>query len=192
MKDPLALGEVRVDTGLITFPFGSLGVKQGFVSLTSDNPYHPQLFVVAGAQRMGYDLKMEATGPIDLPVIQFSSSPALNSEEIVLMLTSGRVPHGLTGTTVGQRAQGLALFAGKNLLSEIGFGGSGESRLTVRSGEQLTETGRSTYQIEYELAPKWSLVGEYDEFDAYNVGLKWRILSAQAKREEAQKRDAKD
>ncbi|MEY2467198.1 MAG: translocation and assembly module TamB, partial [Verrucomicrobiota bacterium] len=61
LKEPLALGEVRVNSGAVTFPFGRLELKQGFVSLTSDNPFHPQLFVTAAAQRMGYDIKMEAT-----------------------------------------------------------------------------------------------------------------------------------
>lgn len=179
LKDPVALGQVKIDPGSsITFPFSSLDVKQGFVSLTSEDPYRPNLFVTAQARRFGYDVKMEATGPVDQPVVQFSSVPGLSSEEIVLMLTAGQVPHGVgMTTTTQQRAQGLALFVGKNLLSDFGLGGGGQERLTIRSGEEITETGRPTYDIEYQLTPRWSVIGEYDRFDQYNLNVKYKIYS---------------
>ena len=45
LKDPLALGQVKIDPGsLVTFPFSSLDVKQGFISLTSEDPYRPNLY----------------------------------------------------------------------------------------------------------------------------------------------------
>jgi translocation and assembly module TamB len=180
LKEPLVLGQVKIDPGsTVTFPFSSLSVKQGFISLTSEDPYRPQLFVTAASRRFGYDVKMEASGPVDQPVVQFSSIPGLSSEEIVLMLTAGQVPRGVgaPAATTQQRAQGLALFVGKNLLSDFGLGGGGEERLTFRSGEEITETGRPTYNIEYKLTDKWSLIGEYDRFDQYNLNVKYKIYS---------------
>jgi translocation and assembly module TamB len=50
------------------------------------------------------------------------------------------------------------------------------------SGEQVSRQGRETYEIEYKLGEHWSLVGEYDEFDSYNAGIKWRIYSQEAPR----------
>ena len=180
LKDPVVLGQVKIDPGsTVTFPFSSLEVKQGFISLTSEDLYRPQLFVTAGSRRFGYDVKMEAIGPVDQPVVQFSSIPGLSSEEIVLMLTAGQVPRG-TGApaaTTQQRAQGLGLFVGKNLLSDFGLGGGGEERLTFRSGEEITETGRPTYDIEYKITDRWSLIGEYDRFDQYNLNVKYKIYS---------------
>jgi translocation and assembly module TamB len=177
LKDPIALGEARINSGAVTFPFGSLDVQQGFVSLTSDDPYRPRLLVNASAERLGYDIKMEATGPAEDPVVQFSSSPPLSSEEILLMLTTGQRPRELAALSTQQRAQGLALFVGKNILTDLGFGGAGEQRLSIRSGEHLTETGRSTYEVEYRFTDDWSLLGEYDRFGQYNLGLKWRVYS---------------
>lgn len=179
LKDPIALGQVKIDSGsTVTFPFSSLDVKQGFVSLTSADPYRPTLYVQAGGRRFGYDVKMEVTGPVDAPVVQFSSVPGLSSEEIVLMLTAGQIPRGVGATaTTQQRAQGLALFVGKNLLSDFGLGGGGQERLTVRSGEEVSETGRPTYDIEYQLTPRWSVIGEYDRFDQYNLNLKYKAYS---------------
>jgi translocation and assembly module TamB len=179
LKDPLALGQVKIDSGSsVTFPFSSLDVKQGFVSLTSEDPYRPNLYVTAESRRFGYDIKMEATGPVDQPVVKFTSVPGLSSEEIVLMLTAGQIPRGLGVTaTTQQRAQGLALFVGKNLLSDFGLGGGGPDRLTIRSGEEISESGRPTYDIEYKLTGKWSVIGEYDRFDQYNLNLKYKLYS---------------
>ncbi len=179
LKDPLALGQVKIDSGsTISFPFSSLDVKQGFVSLTSEDPYRPTLFVTAASRRFGYDVKMEATGPVDQPVVQFSSIPGLSSEEIVLMLTAGQIPRGLgVTTTTQQRAQGLALFVGKNILSDFGIGGTGADRLTMRTGEEISELGRPTYDIEYKLTDRLSLIGEYDRFDQYNLNVKYKIYS---------------
>jgi translocation and assembly module TamB len=179
LKDPLALGQVKIDPGSsVTFPFSSLEVKQGFISLTSADPYRPHLFITAGSRRFGYDVKMEATGPVDQPVVQFSSIPGLSSEEIVLMLTAGQVPRGVgASATTQQRAQGLALFVGKNLLSDFGLGGGSQERLSIRSGEEISESGRPTYDIEYKLSDRWSVIGEYDRFDQYNLNLKYKAYS---------------
>jgi translocation and assembly module TamB len=83
---------------------------------------------------------------------------------------------GVTATTQ-QRAQGLALFFGKNLLSNFGFGGGGADRLTVRSGQEISESGRPTYDIEYKLTGRWSVIGEYDRFDQYNLNVKYKLYS---------------
>jgi translocation and assembly module TamB len=179
LKDPVALGQVKIDPGSsVTFPFSSLDVKQGFLSLTSEDPYEPHLYVTAESRRFGYDVKMEASGPVDQPVVQFSAIPGLSSEEIVLMLTAGQIPRGVGVTaTTQQRAQGLALFVGKNLLSDFGLGGSGEERLTVRSGEEISVSGRPTYDLEYKLTDRWSVIGEYDRFDQYDLNLKFKAYS---------------
>ncbi len=175
LKNPLALGQAQIDSGsTVVFPFGTLDVRQGFVSLTSENPFRPTLFVEAGARRYGYDVKMQATGPADDPVIQFSSIPSLSSEEIVLMLTAGELPAAVGTTTSIQRAGGLGIYVGRNLLSDFGVGG-GEDRLTVRSGEYISQSGRPTYDIELKLNDRWSLIGSYDRFDQYNMDVKWKL-----------------
>lgn len=178
LKEPLALGVVTIDSGSsINFPFSNLDVKQGLISLTSENPYRPEMFVTAQSRRFGYDVKMEARGPVDQPVIQFSSIPGLSSAEIVLMLTAGQVPQGVGYTaTTQQRAEGLGLFVGKNLLSDVGLGG-GQERLTIRSGQEISEAGRPTYDIEYKLTDRWSVLAGYDRFDQYNLNLKWKVYS---------------
>ena len=58
---------------------------------------------------------------------------------------------------------------------------------------------RETYEIEYRMDDRFTLVGEYDEFDAYNAGVKWRMLTpkkenkpAPAPSKPAEKKEAAD
>ncbi len=177
LREPIALGDFKVESGAVHFPFADFQVQQGLVTLSSDDPYRPRLLVSAGSKRFGYDVKMGVSGPVDAPVIQFSSNPPLSSEQLVLMVTAGELPK--TGFTLSpqQRAQTAALFVGKDLLAKLGFGDSGEARLTIVSGEEMSEEGKPTYNIEYKLTDRWALEGEYDRFNAYNAGVKWRVYS---------------
>ncbi|HMP83487.1 MAG TPA: hypothetical protein PKA41_12375, partial [Verrucomicrobiota bacterium] len=71
----------------------------------------------------------------------------------------------------------LMFFLGRNLFSELWLEDSVADRLVVRSGESVTRTGRETYSVEYQLGDRWTLVGEYDQFNDVNAGLKWRVYS---------------
>lgn len=52
-----------------------------------------------------------------------------------------------------------------------------KERLTIRSGESISESGRLTYSVEYRLTDRWSIIGEYDEFNAFNTDLKWKVFT---------------
>jgi translocation and assembly module TamB len=177
LKEPLVLGVVKIDSGVVHFPFASLDVHQGLVTLSSQDPYRPQLLVRAASKQFGYDIRMDLSGSVDAPVIQFTSNPSLSSEQILLMLTAGQLPQGTYTLTPQQRAQTVALFLGKDLLSKLGLSDQSQERLTIRSGEEISEQGRPTYHVEYKLSPRWFVVGEYDRFGDFNAGLKWRIYS---------------
>lgn len=177
LKDPIAIGGLKVDSGLVRFPFANFQVQQGLVTLASQDPYHPQLLVRATSKQFGYDLRLEVTGAADSPIIQFTSNPSLSSEQILLMITAGQLPQGAYTLTPQQRAQTVALFLGRDLLSKLGYGDQSKERLTINSGEEVSEQGRPTYHVEYKLTDRWSLEGEYDRFGDFNAGFKWRIYS---------------
>ncbi|HEX7860497.1 MAG TPA: translocation/assembly module TamB domain-containing protein [Verrucomicrobiae bacterium] len=178
MVEPLALGEATISSGTIVFPFATLKVRQALVSLTSENPYMPQIFVAAGGRAYGFDVRMEAEGPADEPILEFSSVPSLTSEQVVLMLTTGQIPRADFGFSREDRAGKLALFLGKSLWSKLNPSRAAqEEKLTVRSGEDVTEQGKQTYEVEYKINDRWSLVGEYDRFGDLNANVKWRVFS---------------
>ncbi len=176
-KEPMALGEATINEGTIIFPFATLDVRQAIVSLTTEDPYVPHIYAVALARAFGFDIRMEAEGPADKPIIQFTSVPALSSEQIVLMLTTGAIPREDFSFSNRDRVSKLAMFLGKSLWSKVHPGKPQEEKLTIRSGQDVTEQGRQTYEVEYKLTPRWSLVGEYDRFGALNANVKWRLVS---------------
>ena len=176
LKEPVAVGEARIVSGTILFPFTSMEVKQGLISLFSDNPFLPQLYVTATSKTFGYDIHLEITGPATQPKLAFSATPPLTSEEALLMVTAGVLPEGEGSFTTQQRAQRLALFLGKSFLSKLGMGGDAD-RLTIRSGEYLTEQGGETYSLEYRLTKSLSIVGEYNRFDEIVFSLRWKVYS---------------
>jgi translocation and assembly module TamB len=175
LGEPLAVGEVRLDGMTLAFPFASLEVKQGMVILSSENAHEPRLFVTATGRAFGYDIRLQVTGTAQDPIPEFSSVPPLTSEDILLMVTTGRIPRDDYRLSTGQRAQRLGVFVGRSIASKLGFGGG--DRLSIRSGENISESGKETYSVEYKMTDDWSLIGEYDRFDEYNAGVKWRVFS---------------
>jgi translocation and assembly module TamB len=177
---PRATGEASIDEGEVVFPFVTFTVQLGTLRLTPADPYQPQLNVTAAARRYGYDVHMEAKGSADSPQLSFTANPALASEQVLLMVMAGQPPaENLTASTGGQRLTRIGAYFGQGLIQEFG----GEDRLELTSGERVSEKGHETYQLEYTLNPKWSVVGEYDEFDQFNAGLKWRFYTGGKKRE---------
>jgi len=177
MKEPVALGEARIASGRVQFPFGTLTVDQGYATLTSENPYQPHLFVIASGRTYGYATKMEVSGPAEEPKVTFTSTPPLTSEQIILMLTAGELPRDDVRFSQQQRATRLVMFLGKDFLGRLLGDEAAAERLTIRSGENFSNEGKLTYDLEYRLTDDWSVVGEYDRFNAMNAGLKWRIFS---------------
>ena len=175
LGEPRAVGEATVEQGAVRLPFATFAVQQGYVRLTQADPYQPQLELTGTTRRMGYDLRMELSGPASAPRLQFFSSPPLPSEEIVLLVMAGQAPREEVSYTGGQRAMQIGTFLGRGVIGEL-FGGDGGERLSVTSGERVSRQGRETYRFAYELTERLSLVGEYDEFDSYNAGFRWRLV----------------
>jgi translocation and assembly module TamB len=177
LADPIAVGEATISEGRAVFPFASFAVERGLVQLTIEDPFEPQLEITGEARRFGYDLRMELTGTAEDPLLTFSSNPPLASEAILLMVMAGELPEREIAFSAQQRATALGAYLGRSLFAGPGDGDGLLDRLTITSGERISRQGRETYHIELELNDRWSLIGEYDEFDAYNAGVRWRIFS---------------
>src|SRR6185503_1390753 len=110
-----------------------------------------------------------------------SSTPALEAEDVLLMVMTGQPPANDAATTssAGQRLAVLGAYLGKGIFDDLGYGG--ENRLEISTAEQVSLQGRETYDFEYKLSKRWSLTGEYDRFDSYNAGLKWRVYTQDSK-----------
>ncbi len=179
LGDPRAIGEVTIDEGVIRMPFASFEVTQGAVRLTEANAVEPVIYLRGAARRFGYDLSVEIEGKASAPNMEFRSSPALDSEEVLLMVMTGAVPSEEVTYSGTERVARIGAFLGQSILSSLGADSGSADRLSIASGEKISRQGKETYEIEYKLSDRWTAIGEYNEFDEYNAGLKWRIYPRQ-------------
>jgi translocation and assembly module TamB len=190
LGEPRAVGEAVVNSGQVLLPFANFRVEQGTVRLTEADPYVLRLFLSGTSRRYGYDLRMEITGNASDPVVAFSSSPPLEAKQVLLMVTAGELPRQEINYGAAQRAARLGTYLGQSLINNFGGDSADADRLTFSTGERVSRQGRETYNIEYRLNERFTAVGEYDEFDAYNAGVKWRIFRTEKEKEEEAKDQA--
>jgi translocation and assembly module TamB len=183
LGEPRAIGEVEVDEGNIQMPFASFAVTQGSVRLTEADPFEPTIYVRGTDRRYDYDVIIEIDGTASQPNVVFTSSPPLDSEQVLLMVMTGAAPNNEIAKTGTQRAANIGLFLGKSLLGSLGTDPGDVSRLTFESGERISRQGKETYDIEYKLSDRLTLTGEYNEFDEYNAGVKWRMFGGKLSEE---------
>jgi translocation and assembly module TamB len=177
LREPRASGEVTVDNGRMTFPFGALELTRGAVRLTQTDPYRPQLDFQGQGMNFGYQLQMHLSGAADAPNLAFTSVPPLSTRQILLMLSAGEIPSGSFEFTDADKVSRLGFYLGKELMTELLGQDTTEERLNIRTGEHVTSDGRLTYDVEYKLGDRFSLFGEYSRFQDYNGGLKFKVYS---------------
>ncbi len=176
LGEPRALGEVNIEEGHVRMPFASFDVKQGSVRLTEANPYEPEIYLRGTSRRYGYDVTMEIEGAASGPNVVFTSSPALESEQVLLMIMTGAAPSNEITNSGTRRVAQFGAFLGQSLLGSLGADSANAERLSIASGEKISRQGKETYEVEYKLSERWTATGEYNEYDEYNAGLKWRML----------------
>ncbi|MFW5883039.1 MAG: translocation/assembly module TamB domain-containing protein, partial [Verrucomicrobiota bacterium] len=176
LGSPLLVGEGGADSGALSFPFGRLTLRQAEARITQARPNEVQLNAAANGNTLGYSVTLNLDGTMTDPQVTLQSIPPADSEELLLMLTTGAMPGGDAEGELAARAGRLALFIGQDVFSPMfGGGGSGEPRIEVHSEGSLSQSGRSTQGLEYIVNDDWSVIGEYDEFSNYNLDLKWRF-----------------
>jgi translocation and assembly module TamB len=164
LGEPLLLGSVRTEEGTLRFPGMNLRIESAEAFLLPQSP-HTLLLEASGIGRSQSTIvTMNVTGSAQSPQVTFGSTPSLSNAEILRVLTTG-------STQGGGGAQALGLYLGRIFAGVDG----GSDRLTVELGEDVSENGRSTLEVLYRLNRRWSLQGEYDIYDNYNLNLR-RLL----------------
>ncbi len=177
LGEPLLRGDATIDEGSVKLPFARFVVQEGRVSLTPEQDIEPQVSFVGTVRRMNYDLRLEVSGAASAPVVVFSSSPPLEAGQVLLLVMAGEAPRAEVTFSDQQRVARLGAYFGQSLMTSLGGESETGQRLTFTSGEDVSRQAKETYGIEYRLSERWSLVGEYDEFDEFNAGVKWRVFS---------------
>lgn len=189
LAEPTATGEAVIDEGRVTLPFATFVVEEGGVTLRTSAPFDPYVSLEASSRRIGYDLRMEMTGLAAHPNLVFTSSPPLDSEQILRLVMAGEAPQGETNYSTQQRALRLGAYLGQSLAGQLGGDAFQSGNFSLTVGERVSREGRETYALDLPLNERWSLTGEYDEFDDYNIGVKWRAFRDRSPDEEESKQE---
>lgn len=176
LGSPRLLGEGVVDAGQVVFPFGQLQIDQARVRFTDLNPYQPTLEGRAEGMNYGYTVSLDLRGTLDDPEVRLSTVPPMSTREVVQMLTAGSLPNREYSYSSTAKVQNVGAYLASDLVSTLTGDPTEESRLSIRSGQRISTSGRLTYGVEYRLSDHWYAVGEYDRWSQFNAGIRWRVL----------------
>jgi translocation and assembly module TamB len=184
---PVLQGEVYVDPTRVTMPAGRLNVESGILRFQPGQPDRPLLNLQASSRMRGYDVSLLVEGTVDEPVVTVSSVPPLPSDELVLLLLTGRAPQngGAKGVYMAQAGVQLAVFLGKGFLAKwygkdaVEVEESILDRFELNIGQGITEKGDNTIEAQFRVADDllWDedalyLMTEKDVYDDFNAGLR--------------------
>jgi hypothetical protein len=183
---PELLGALFVDPTRVQLPATTLESTSGTLVFQRDDPLMPVLDVRLETRVRGYDVAVHASGPIDDPELELNSIPPLPSEDLLVLVLTGKPPDLTWDANTGeQAAQTVAFYVGKDLLSDW-FGGSGGGeaswldRIEYRTGVDMTASGEETTEVMVRVAGTgrsaagrtvW-LRAENDAYDRVNYGVR--------------------
>lgn len=88
-RNPQIVGELRLLSGSLLFPYRPLLITKGIMSMTADQPYDPLIELVAQNQVRNHTVTMHVTGSLLQHHFMFESIPALTEEQIIALLLVG-------------------------------------------------------------------------------------------------------
>ncbi len=182
---PVLDGMVEVRGGRIALPASRLELTSGAIELDPADPGVARLDVSAEGRVSGYDVRARVTGTSADPVVELSSIPPAEQEDLVLLLLAGTLP-GTTGFGVDQeRVAGEIVAHVWRDLAYDWFGDAGESfadRLEMTTGADVTTSGLDTIEVRFRLSgpPRGKgrvvyMRGERDMYDRVNMGLRFVV-----------------
>ena len=155
------------------------------MSYTEENPNRPMIYAEGNARLLGYAITVLVDGPLDEPVVTLTSSPPLATEDILVLLLTGKPPT-LDGSPTTSRAnRRITLYVAQGLVQkwlgtddDTGVGALAD-RLELDVGRDITRSGQDSVFVQFHLSDnvlgtKNSLVitAERDLYDAYNAGIR--------------------
>lgn len=177
LREPVSIGSVRFEDGNLLFPFARFEIDRGRIDLPVDDPFTPLLNLSGYSRRYGYDLEVEIGGTAYEPQVQFYSSPHLSSHTIMQMVVAGQSPDGQFRFSAAEAAQRFGSYLSKNIFVSRGEKGADTlDRFSMTTGGNLSKQGKETVDLELRVAERIYVTGEYDEYDFWNAGMRYRLI----------------
>jgi translocation and assembly module TamB len=192
---PVLEGAIHVDRTVIKLPAGGMRFDSSMVQFRREDPFVPVLDLRGESRIAGYDVFAHVEGPFDDPKIELSSSPPLGSTDLMMLVTTGRVPRDSTSSEASPWDTGLAVsqdlgfYVAKTFFSGVMSDASTEqgeslfSRFEFQVGREVSRTGVETIEVRYRFMEdvlgqrdKYYLSGERDIYNRYNYGIRLSFL----------------
>lgn len=164
----------------VQLPFSNLNIERGDVVFEPNSPFAPRIGIHAKTRMRGYDLEVRVGGRLPDTLIQVSSEPHLSQQDALALLTLGATPASLQEEGLSRAAlTRIGSLMADGLLSEIAGPTDPDSegigdRISLEVGRDVSRTGSSTIEFEYQILEQLFLRAERDKYDAYNMGAIWR------------------
>jgi hypothetical protein len=181
-RAPVLTGALFLDPTSIPLPAATLELRSGTLALDRRDPLDPTLDFSLSTRVRGYDVQVRVAGRYSEPELELSSMPPLSSEDILLLLLTGRAPGAaLAGDDAVDAAETVIVYLGKDLLSRLFEGeGSMMERVEFQTGADVTQNGGSTAQVRIRVHGKAEgegraiyLRGERDIYERINFGARF-------------------
>ena len=167
-QEPELIGRVTTTNGQVSFPGIKMLIDKGEAFIEPSSPDTVHLDFMGTAQSALHVITMEVSNTLEEPYLQFHATPELPNTSIMRLLA--------TGTTSEGGAASVGLYLGKGFLGPGSMNETLMDRLTIDFGKKRSRSGRQTFSARFDLDQDWSLNGEYDQYDAYNMNLIWHLF----------------
>jgi len=88
-REPVLTGTLSTDEGTVRFADSNLSLRGSYVELRRDDPLNPRLQILIGETIRGYAVSLSITGTLEAPEVLLDSSPPLEREKVLVLITTG-------------------------------------------------------------------------------------------------------
>lgn len=180
LGDPTMHGVIALQNLQAYLPASDLIVPDGRISFTEDNPFMPVMDVRGYAEVSGIRVQMFAYGPLSDANFAMRSDPPFSQENLILLVTTGVAPVGMTGAGLGVVAAGqgtiLILRSLARQLEPFGVNIGGlVNRVGVSIVPPADTTQGSALNAEFRVLDNFSLISGADGYGFFNAGMQYTI-----------------
>lgn len=169
LGSPLLVGNVSSSEGQIQFPGARLSLSRSELYVTRDQSDQMKLDINAIGRVASTIISLRVGGRLEDPQIELASTPGLSNAQILQLLATGSLERSGLG--------GIGLYLGRGLLGSNSTSNGLLERLTVEVGRDISESGKNTIDLYYQLSEHLRLHGAFDKYDEQTLDLEWEVFS---------------
>ena len=178
--NPTVFGVINLQNLQAYLPASDLIVPNGQISFTAENPFMPIMDVRGYAEVSGVRVQAFAYGPLSDASFAMRSDPPLSQENLILLVTTGVAPVGMSGAGLGVVAAGqgsvLLLRSFARQLEPFGINiGTFVNRIGVSVIPPLDNTEGTSIAAEFRVNDQFSLISGTDGFGFFNTGIQYTL-----------------